>query len=357
MNHNKAVLFLKVGVMWSSAFIGSHLFIFILKIISSEPLKISLEMLTALIIFMTTVATVIVYNTIKKETHVVEYNVEGTGNIFLFVDYYSKLLPAFLITFGMSIFSISVIYQISQLVILGFLIFFISIVFFLLAYPALRTYDVGLNLNLNLSYMIFIRYIYKKETIHHIFIKKFIYFFKESLKNIDVKLDKGIKINNLTAEGNNLSIETIILYLSPYVKYGGKYEKEILKNNLINMRKCITEDNKFKTLKITDCIVDIYKSEQKFVSKYNYQIEPKNPLMKLYEDVKSSLFFFFAVLFLIIYTISNSFFSFNDASELIQSDTMTTLLQPITLLIVAFFGLVSSVLSPILSYIFKNKDN
>ncbi len=160
---------------------------------------------------------------------------------------------------------------------------------------------------------------------------------------MDGTLYRGTKISNLTVENDNLSIRNIILYLPPFIKYGNQYEKDILKKSLINMREFITKDNKLKSLKITTCILEIYKSEKKFVLTYNYQIEPISPLTKLYEDIKNPLIVTFGFLFILIMVIIKSPLITSSMLDFLLTDGIEKLLQPIAVLLTSFLGLIVTV--------------
>lgn len=337
MNHNKTVLFLKLGSMWS--FLIVFLF-FILKLLQSLSLDSQdIENSMAWVIAIDSIAILILYSQEKKQTHVVTYNIEGIGTKFIFVDYYSRLLPAFLITFGLAISIISAIYDMNISLSLGILILYIGILSFFIIFTYLISYDVGLNLNLNICCMIFKNHLYKKDAIDSFLLQKFTHFFHDFLNSLDLKLNKGLKINNLTIDGYNLSIKSIVLYLPPYVKFGSKDEIEELKSNLGRMQEFLTQNNQLKSLKIMDCIVNIYKAEKEFILKYNYQIEPQNPLLRLYESIKSTLYVFIGLLILITISLYKNSDLLAPIFEFLQSESMKFYIQPLSVLLASLLSI------------------
>lgn len=342
MNHNKIVLFLKLGFFWSFVIIFMFFIFKFMGFLAPEPIKISLKILTPIIIIISTVFTIFAYNQLKNQIHTIEYDVEGISKKFLLFDYYSIQLPLFLITLGISVLIVSIVYKIILLAILGLLAFGFGMIFFIIINYAVQD-NLSLKLSLDLSYMIFMRHLYNKEITSSFFIEKFVYFFERHLKKMDWALYNGTKISNLTVDGDNLSIRNIILYLPPFIKYGTQYEKDTLRKSLINMREFITEDNKLKSLKITTYIVEIYKSEKRFVLTYNYQIEPISPLNKLYDDIKNPLIVTFCFLFILIMVIIKSPIITSSMLDFLLTDGMEKLLQPIAVVLTSFLGLIVTI--------------
>lgn len=342
MNHNKIVLFLKLGVFWNLLIIFSFFVFEFIGFLAPEPIEISLKTLTPIFIIISTVFTIFLYNQLKNQIHAIEYDVEGISKKFLLFDYYSIVLPKFLITFGISALIVSIVYKIILLAILGLLTFEFGVIFFIITNYAVQD-NLSLKLSLDLSYMVFMKYLYTEEITDPFFINKFIYFFEKYLKKVDGALFKGTKISNLTVEDDNLSIRNIILYLPPFIKYGNQYGKDMLKKSLINMRELINEDNKLKSLKITTCILEIYKSEKKFVLTYNYQVETISPLTKLYDDIKNPLIVIFGFLLILIMVIIKSPLITNSMLDFLLTDGMEKILQPIAVVLTSFLGLIVAI--------------
>lgn len=353
MNHNKNVLFLKLGFFWSLVIILCFFVVKFMDLIAPEPIEISLKTLTPIAIIISTASTIFAYNQLKNQIHAIEYDVEGISKKFLLFDYYSIVLPLFLITFGISVLIVSIVYKIILLAILGLLTFEFGVISFIIINYAVQD-NLSLKLSLDLSYMVFMKYLHTEEITDPFFIKKFIYFFERYLKKVDGTLYKGTKISNLTVENDNLSITNIILYLHPFIKYGNQYEKDILKKSLFNMRKFITKDNELKSLKITTCILEIYKSEKKFVLTYNYQIDTISPLIKLYEDIKNPLIVTFGFLFILIMVIIDSPLTTSSMMDFLLTDDMEKLLQAIAVL-TSFLGLIVTVFGGIIIPLYTQK--
>ncbi|WP_319507684.1 hypothetical protein [uncultured Methanolobus sp.] len=352
MIHNKIVLFLKTGIIWSSLFPLYVLFLVLLQFFSSESVPLPPKTYSPLIIVMFSILTIVAYNILKKAPQTINYDeIKRAGNTFLFFEYYSKLVPVFLIMFGLSFSLFCSFYQIEKGISLGFASFGIGLFSFFIIYPYFELYEmqnVNLKMSLDISTMIFMKHIYEKNSIDPFFIKKFLQYFKHSLNHMNFKLEKGIKINDLVVDKEKLSIDNTIFYLTPYLKYGLNVEKELFKDNLNEMNACVKEDNKLKNLEVTKYVVNIYKNEKEFLLKYNYQMKPITPIIKLYYIIKTKLFLIFLISILLFNKISQISISLPDPLTLLQSDPLKLLIEPLTLLIVALIGLFSSVLSSII---------
>ncbi len=87
MNHNKIVLFLKLGFFWSLLIIFMFFVFKLIDVLAPEPIEISLKTLTPIIIIITTAFTIFAYNQLKNQIHAIEYDVEGISKKFLLFDY------------------------------------------------------------------------------------------------------------------------------------------------------------------------------------------------------------------------------------------------------------------------------
>lgn len=111
-------------------------------------------------------------------------------------------------------------------------------------------------------------------------IKKFHIFFMKFLNNIDRKLDKGIKIDDMKIEDEdslkkntiNIPIKNIItFYLPSVIKYGNQEQLDSLKNHTCNMLTLVNKNDEFK-LNITKEILNIYSDIINFLIENRYLI-------------------------------------------------------------------------------------
>lgn len=357
MNHNKIVLFLKLGLIWSAIIIISFLYEKYIVFISSEPFSYTSYEYSAISAFISTVAILIIYKSVKNDPQVIEYDIEGISKRFLFFDYYSRLLPSFIVFFSIALMIISDLYPII-LAFLGIMFFSIGLAFAFFVFIIFYNYKVGLNLNYDISCMIFTKYICNQEKIDYFYIKKLSTFFENCLKDIDSHLYKGIKIKNIKVETDDITIKKIILYLTPYIKYGSSEEKQSLMKNFKSIKSCIHEDNSLKSLKITEGIIKIYQDEKTFLSKYNYNMEPDSPLVRFYDDTKNHLFLIIIIFFFLIFIVNIKYSEITPLLQTLQSDSVIQLIEPIISLAGALIGAFATIIAIIITYYintYKNK--
>ena len=120
-------------------------------------------------------------------------------------------------------------------------------------------------------------------------VKNFNINFANFLKNLDNKLDKGLKINNLRIYDNessktttqNINIKnTISHYLPLYIKFGNQEHITSLKNNINVMTNLVNEDDEFN-INILNNIRDIYKNIENFLILNNFSITEQGWKTKL----------------------------------------------------------------------------
>ncbi|MDI3485229.1 MAG: hypothetical protein PWQ75_860 [Methanolobus sp.] len=309
------------------------------------------EVFTSFNIILSTGLTLYFYKNGKTDPQTIKYNIKGISKLFLFFEYYYKLLPLFLISFCFALTIISVTYQLELLAVIGLLLILILILyiyFSLIFAKGYYGYNVGLYLNLEITRMILTNYIHNKKNVDLFFIRKFIQFFKLFLENLDTELDKGVKIKNLKLQENYLSIKQIILYSTPYLKYGSSVELQLLKDNLDQMQDLIAQNNKIRSLEIANNITNIYNLEKNWILKYNYEIEPKSPLSCFYEDIKQPLIFTVVIISFIIFVITKTNIATNVMSDYLKKEYVEILLQPFALLFTAILGIIGIILKIVL---------
>ena len=120
-------------------------------------------------------------------------------------------------------------------------------------------------------------------------IKNFNRHFTNFLNNLDHKLDKGLKINNLriydaktskTTTENINKKNTLSHYLPLYIKFGNQEQINSLKNHIGKMTKLVNEDDEFK-INILNNIRDIYKNIENFLILNNFSITEQGWKTKL----------------------------------------------------------------------------
>jgi len=111
-------------------------------------------------------------------------------------------------------------------------------------------------------------------------VNKFKEYFVKFLNNIDRKLNKGIKINNLIKDDRELPKtimkdipikNTIIHYLPVLINFGNQEQINSLKNHIKVMETKVYQNDEFD-LSITKIILDIHNDIEQFLCLYKYPI-------------------------------------------------------------------------------------
>ncbi len=208
------------------------------------------------------------------KNHSVKYNERIFKFLMQYNNYY-PLVPLFFISIGFVLLSFSSFYaylQFGKYLFLFGLFLFYTITLIKIYYDS-KIYYTLYNANENLKEI-------SRNKKNPYNIKKFNTFFIKFLNNIDRRLDKGIKINDMKIEEVdsskkntiNIPIKNIITnYLPSFIKYGNKEQLDSLKNHAYNMSTLVQKNDEFE-LKITKEILDIHNDIINFLIKNGFSI-------------------------------------------------------------------------------------
>lgn len=288
ISHNNIVRFMKIiiltGFLHILIIIPQSIFMSSISEFSEFDLKIYIifSIAFSVLISLTTYT--------SKFTYVIELkNITGIPSYTRLLEYYSTLIPLFLLSSAILLISISLLSKI--LFILNYIaiacMFFAMIVGLSLFFIK-SIYHEKIFYTLNRANNIYSYYIIKEKK--KIYIKEFMKFFERTIINTDRNLTKGIKINELKREETVSIKNTIIHYLPIYIKYGSELQINLLKSNIEEMSKLVNKNDGINSLKITnDSILNIYKDILEFLESNHYSVNT----YRQYKNITSWAFYIF----------------------------------------------------------------
>jgi len=233
----------------------------------------------------------------RKRPQIIYYTKNEISNFDIFLDYYSLLLPTFVLFFGLALFCYSVAYyynyEFSTLLLI--IAVYLAPLIFITLYLFKRKYDNNTYITQKMANDIFINYIYGNEDFrkNRFYVKKFSVYLNKSINNIDRHLINGIKIEDLEYE-KTFPIKTVISkYLPVYIGYGTQNEIDSLKYNFDCISNLINSRNQINYLDITKLIFKIYVDIKDFLVKRNYKVSLQKFLR--YLNILLPLLLFFIV--------------------------------------------------------------
>ncbi len=140
--------------------------------------------------------------------------------------------------------------------------------------------------------------------------EKFSRYFTKFLNNLDNKLNKGIKIDELNKDNNKsskasevISIKnTITHYLPIFIRFGNQEQIFALKNR-VNLMLTLVEKNEQFKLNITNIILDVYKDIENFLNLNGFPVIEHRRQINLSILKNKDLLTFIQTVALIIYIV------------------------------------------------------
>lgn len=181
------------------------------------------------------------------------------------------LMPLFLFGLGFALITFAIFNDIFFYI--GIFLFYLGSFLFLIVLIIKNHYENKIHCMLQMSINVLDILSEKKDTNS---INKFNKYFKKSINNIDYKLGKNLKIDELKIDGNNpLRVKNIIInYLPLYIKFGNKEDINSLKNHIKSMSLLVDKKDNFN-LDVISVIIDIHKDINAFFDSNKMIIEEK----------------------------------------------------------------------------------
>jgi hypothetical protein len=226
----------------------------------------------------------------SKFIYVVELkNITGIPSYTRLLEYYSTLIPLFLLSSAILLISISLLSKFFFILnYIAVVCMFFTIIIGVSLFFIKAMYHNEIFYTLNRANNIYSCYIIKEKK--KIYIKEFMKFFERTIINTDRNLTKGIKINELKREETVSIKNTIIHYLPIYIKYGSELQINLLKSNIEEMSKFINKNDVINSLKITNNpILNIYKDILEFLESNHYSVNT----YRQYKNITSWSFYIF----------------------------------------------------------------
>ncbi len=209
-----------------------------------------------------------------------------------FLSYY-PVLPLFMISIG---FLLTTFFVFGRVIfILGFILIIIGIFLLYMMYLIKSNYESKIYYTLHKADDILNKIDLDDKDYYRI--REFNKYFIKFINNLDGKLKKGIKINNLLKEDTSAPIKDVIVYYLPvFMKFASQKQIDSLRNRINLMSDLVEKNDEFK-LNITSVIVEIYQDIKEFlesnkypVAKHGWQIN-----LSLFKD-RDLLFFIFGTI-------------------------------------------------------------
>ena len=210
------------------------------------------------------------------------------------------LLPVLLFSIGF-LFMTFIFYN-AFFAVLGFFLFFSGIILFYCIYLIKLHCESKIYYMLQITNNIFDDLSENKKDNNTI--GKFNIYFKKTIDNIDKKLGKNLKINELkTDENETAKVKNIIInYLPLYLKFGKKVQIDSLKNH-INSMSLLVEKNDDINLNIIKYLIEIFNDINSFFNSEKILIIEKGSHNKLsiLKDNSPIIFGTFQLIIFILY--------------------------------------------------------
>ena len=244
-------------------------------------LKFGLKNVVLLSLLISSIAALIFYKRMAKIQVVNHKKMEGIPDYVKGIDYYRYLLPLCVLCTSLLCFSLNTIdFKFVAYGVLFLLLFILLIIIFAILEG--KVYE-------NLFYTVNISsYICDDLTINErtpLKIKKFNEYFKHTLDNVDSKLNRNLKINQLEKKGS-ISIKYVLSnYLPLYIEYCSNEQLGTFKDNVSVMRNYVDNNGNIISLDIINKINLIYDDLLSFFENYNLNITKKKTYYSYISDI------------------------------------------------------------------------
>lgn len=109
------------------------------------------------------------------------------------------------------------------------------------------------------------------------------------MDSIDLRLDKGIKLDYLKNKENIPVKQVLIYYLPIYLMYGNEAEINSFEMNLNSMTKLVDKKNTMISLDIVKVVYSIFQDIMKFLNQHGYVVPKNIRHVNLRHNIKLSL--------------------------------------------------------------------
>lgn len=344
-NHNNNIRFMKIII----SIVALHFILLIYRSLFNkygEPSFFTELDIRIWIMFSLAFSTIITLISFPhKAIHVIELkDIKGISSFTKLLDYYALLLP--ISVFCVGILSISIgrlLYNFFSFDIIFYIIGFLLILFsFPLGFYLLllkSNYDNKIYYTFHKAKNIYTDYIIKNPKSIHF--NEFSKYFEKCIKNIDVKLENGIKIDDLK-KGDKKSIKNAIFHYMPvYLKFGNQSNINFLHSQINEMEESINMQDDIISLKLTKNIFNIYMNINNFLESNGFSITEQRNI----KNITSWLIIIIITIILLYLIILEKIHIISHPFEFVPSMPTSALLVVSTSIIVAVIGAVGLIIA------------